>query len=270
MPPVGEGSRLGSPAGSDGPRGMASLQDQKAATAVSRLSKFNGIGSLFAGLVIIIAVGSLIGSGLLAEHHAVSVIGLPISIKFVAATIIVVVALAIIGLNLRNALTLLRPGRNAASMVSENSGTSAAHRHRTPHPSRDGFETDQLVGLQLLEPRPDASSADMELIDAVRLAVHESRTTAAASFATAVANHPDDIIKMYATFMAEHVLIHGRRLPTGAPERVSLSNPVKEFAMENGELVLKERDGPETFRNLTIKGDDFGLILDRLRASPFS
>lgn len=83
----------------------------------------------------------------------------------------------------------------------------------------------------------------------------------------AVANHPDDIVKIYATFIAEHVPVYGCLLPSQTLARVSLGDAAREFAMEDENLVLKDRDGSDTFRNLIIKTGDFSIVLERLRSN---
>jgi len=250
-----------------------SSQDSKPARAIPRVSKLNTIGSLLAGLAILVAGAAFIEPDPLIDRHVVSVIGLSVSSQAVAAAIIVI-AMTIIGLNLRTALRRLRPGQDVVAVLegAVPLDTFGGRRVRPDIPARSlPTETDSssLVAFGLLEPEPALSSPEMDLLAAIRRAFRESQTTKAASFATAVANHPDDIIKMYATFIAEYVPIYGCRSPSGSAERILMGDPMKEFWIEDGSLALRERNGSGTYRNLTIKTDDFRVVVAQLAAPAF-
>lgn len=120
------------------------------------------------------------------------------------------------------------------------------------------------IVLELFEFKPGGQHAQISLIDAVRRAYKESRTSAAASFATAFGNGPDDIITMYATFFAEHIPIYGCKPPSAAVEQILLTDPLKEFQIEDGALTLKERQGTAIYADLHIKTSDYAIVLARL------
>lgn len=251
--------------------GGVSLQDPKSSGAAPRSSKLHTVGNLLAGVAIVVAGGTFIGFDLTKGSHAMTVLGLSISNRTVAAAVIVM-GMTLIGRNLRGVLKLVDSNREALSARAspgspEISRSASAQTGSLPAPSSSFCKSERLVGLQLLEPEPERPSSEMELTEAVRCAFRETQATAAAVFATAVAVGSDDVVKMYATFIAEHVPIYGRRPPSGDRERVSLKPPFTEFAIEDGSLVLRQPDGSGTYRGLTIAAGDYGFVVERLRAS---
>ena len=119
------------------------------------------------------------------------------------------------------------------------------------------------VTFKLFEP----NAKEISLLDAVRRAHKEAGPTKAAAFAEFVAERPDDIVTMYATFFAEHVPIYGCKRPSADVERISLSNPLKEFHVEDEALVLKERRGAATYDGLRMKAADYSVALRCLRTA---
>jgi hypothetical protein len=178
------------------------------------------------------------------------------------ALAMIVIAVSIVAASLRPALRSLRPhgrGVEAAGAGSLLFGRASfgSRDHDIPFPAAD------LVALKLSEPE-SCPGSEMTLSEAVRRAYQQSETTAAACFANTFASGPDDIVKMYATFIAEHVPVYGCKRPSSAVERVSLSAPLKEFQIEGGSLILKERAGAATYTDLRIKTADYSVVLERL------
>jgi hypothetical protein len=140
---------------------------------------------------------------------------------------------------------------------------SFGQRRDAPRHDR-ALHNDARVALALSEPQP-ADGSDIALLDAVRRAYRETRGTAAGSFADAFAGGPSDIVTMYATFIAEHVPIFGVRRSSSRLEQVSMSDPAKEFVVEDGALVLRAKNGLETYEGLRIKAADYAVVVERLR-----
>jgi hypothetical protein len=160
-----------------------------------------------------------------------------------AAAAMIVLGLAITGASLRPAYDLLRSSKILS--------------RETAEPER--------VAFKLFEP----AGRHMALDDAVRRAYAETQGTAAATFASAYGTGPDDICTMYATFFAEHVAIHGCRQPTDVLEEVTLTNPPKEFLVESGSLILKERDGDAVYTDLCISAADYPVVFSRILSAPY-
>lgn len=127
-----------------------------------------------------------------------------------------------------------------------------------------GTPFQRSVALAILEPAVDG--AEISLLGAVLKARQEAGPTEAGAIAELIANDADDVVTMYATFFAEHIAIYGCRRPSADVERVFLTNPLKEFHVEAGELVLKDRRGGLVYDGLRIKAADYPLALQRLRS----
>jgi hypothetical protein len=119
---------------------------------------------------------------------------------------------------------------------------------------------------ELFEPNAGERQSEIGLIDAVRRAYKETRTSAGAAFATAFGNGPDDIVTMYATFFAEHVPIYGCKRESSSVEQLSLTAPPKEFQIEDGVLILKERQRPAIYGD-RIKPSDYPIVLEHLHSA---
>ncbi len=181
------------------------------------------------------------------------------------ALAMIVIAVSIVAASLRPALRSLRPhglGIEAAQAGSLPFGRASLgpRGHVTPFPAA------ALVALKLSEPESHLG-AEMTLSEAVRRAYQQSETTAAACFANTFASGPDDIAKMYATFIAEHVPIYGCKRPSSAVEQVFLNEPLKEFEIEDGSLFLKERHGQAIYHDLRIRTSDYPIVLARLHSA---
>jgi len=174
----------------------------------------------------------------------------------------VVLATAIIWVQFAPALRMFGPKVSAETGRPTFEGTRGAG---TFVPDPPPYKADVL--LELFEPNAGEQQSEIGLIDAVRRAYKETQTSAGAAFATAFGNGPDDIVTMYATFFAEHVPIYGCERASSSVEQVSLTAPLKEFQVEDGVLILKERQGPAIYADLRIKASDYPIVLEHLHSA---
>jgi hypothetical protein len=98
-------------------------------------------------------------------------------------------------------------------------------------------------------PEPGKAADDQTkimLLEAARRAYSATRGMPAAEHAEMGENSPEQILTWYCTFFGQHYQLYGARRPSTKIEPVSLDDPTKDFRLGNGELTLRDRNGPVT------------------------
>lgn len=229
--------------------------DSEAVRAGRRSFQFIPIGIGLFGLALLIAGVALLYG--ISHQLATLVFGAASNTKTFVLAMIVLAAFAVAA-NLKPALRSLRQyksGRAGPSLTGRVCFDSQGHK----------AVASELVALKLSEPEPGLGF-EITLREAARRAYQQSEGTAAACFANFFANEPDDIVKMYATFIAEHVPVYGCKRPSSVVEQVFLSAPLKEFDVEHDAVILRERHGPALYDRLRIKAADYPTVLNHLRS----
>lgn len=209
-----------------------------------------GLAMLIAGVALFYGV---------AQQLVILVFGAASNTNTFASAMVVLGAFSVAA-NLKPALRSLRQnksGRAGPSLTGRVCFDSQRHK----------AVASELVALKLSEPDPVLSS-EITLREAVRRAYQQSEGTAAACFANSFANEPDDIVKMYATFIAENVPVYGCKRPSSIVEQVFLSAPLKEFDIEHDAVILRERYGSALYDRLRINAADYPAVLKCLRSGP--
>jgi hypothetical protein len=232
------------------------LTDSEAVRTGRRSFEFIPIAIVLFGLAMFIA-GVALFNGVFDQLVTTLVFGAASNTKTFASAVIFLAAFAVVA-NLKPALRSLRLGESRHADPSLTSRVCFdSHGHKAA--------AAELVALKLSEPESGLVS-EITMKEAVRRAYEQSEGTAAACFANSFADGPDDIVKMYATFIAEHVPVYGCKRPSSAVEQVFLSAPLKEFDIEHGAVILRERHGPALYDRLRINAADYPVVLKRLRS----
>jgi hypothetical protein len=77
---------------------------------------------------------------------------------------------------------------------------------------------------------------------------------------------PDDILKWYCVWLAQHMPIFGARRPSTKIEPVTIDNPTKDFDLSDGSLTLRERNGSAVWENLRVKFDELPKVISDLKS----
>src|SRR5262249_53509239 len=124
-------------------------------------------------------------------------------------------------------------------------------------------------GPQLpIRPSPDATQDDLTeitLLEAARRAYSETRNDPAAAHAEMANATPDDILKWYCVWLAQHMQLYGARRPSTKIEPVTIDNPTKDFDLKAGTLSLRERYGSAVWENLRVKLDELPAVIRDLK-----
>jgi hypothetical protein len=103
------------------------------------------------------------------------------------------------------------------------------------------------------------------LLDAARRAYSETRNYAAAAHAEMGGASPDEILKWYCVWLAQHMQLYGARRPSTKIEPVSIDNPTKDFDLKGGALTLCERSGSAIWENLRVKLGELPAVITNLK-----
>jgi hypothetical protein len=106
---------------------------------------------------------------------------------------------------------------------------------------------------------------EIMLLDAARRAYSATRGMPAAEHAEMAENSPEQVMTWYCIFFGQHYQLYGARRPSMKIEPVSIGSPTKDFHLHNGELTLRDRNGPAVWENLRIKLDDMKAAIKQLQ-----
>jgi hypothetical protein len=117
-------------------------------------------------------------------------------------------------------------------------------------------------------PEPGKSADDrteIMLLDAARRAYSETRGLPAAEHAEMFDNSPEEILKWYCVWIAQHTQLCGARRPSTKVERMNIDNPTMDFDLKDNRLSLRERYGSVVWENLRVKFADLPAIIRDLK-----
>jgi hypothetical protein len=118
--------------------------------------------------------------------------------------------------------------------------------------------------LQRLDQQLSAPSEIM-LLEAARHVYSETRNDPAAAHAEMSDATPDDILKWYCVWLAQHMQLYGARRPSTMIEPVTIDNPTKDFDLKDDTLTLRERNGSAVWENLRVKLDELPAVIENLK-----
>jgi hypothetical protein len=117
-------------------------------------------------------------------------------------------------------------------------------------------------------PSPGVTQDDrteIMLLDAARRAYSETRNDPAAAHAEMSNATPDEILKWYCVWLAQHMQLYGARRPSTKIEPVTIDNPTKDFDLKDSSLTLRERYGSAVWENLRVKFDELPAVIRDLK-----
>lgn len=106
---------------------------------------------------------------------------------------------------------------------------------------------------------------EIMLLDAARRAYSETRNSPAAAHAEMSDATPDEILKWYCVWLAQHVQLYGARHPSTKIEPVTIDNPTKDFDIRDSALTLRERSGNAVWDSLRVKFDELSGAISGLK-----
>src|SRR5271156_1474664 len=98
----------------------------------------------------------------------------------------------------------------------------------------------------------DDGRTHIPLLEAARRAYAETRGKPAALRAEAMAKEPGEILTWYCYALKSWLTIYGSRPPSHTLEPIDIERPIKDFIIQNGMLLLKERDRKVTYQDISV------------------
>jgi hypothetical protein len=113
--------------------------------------------------------------------------------------------------------------------------------------------------------RTQDDRTEIMLLDAARQTYSETRNDPAVAHAEMSNATPDEVLKWYCVWLAQHMQLYGARRPSTKIEPVSIDNPTKDFDLKDGTLTLRERYGSAAWENLRVKFDELPAVIKDLK-----
>jgi hypothetical protein len=138
---------------------------------------------------------------------------------------------------------------------------------KTGLPDYSDLQVNRLEALAIW-PTPGEMQDDrpeIMLLDAARRAYSETRNDPAAAHAEMSNASPEEILKWYSIWLAQHMQLYGARRPSTKIEPLTINDPPKDFDLRDGTLTLRERNGSAVWENLRVKFDALSAVIRDLK-----